>query len=491
MAKILRPRQVRLIQEVDQAIEDGHRRIVGQAPTGFGKTLVGAALALRILSCGQRMIFTVPALSLINQTVDKFHAEGMCGDVGVIQADHPLTNYARPIQIASVQTLQRREIPLAGLVVIDEVHRWFDFYSEWLNDPMWADVPFIGLSATPWTRGLSKYFNKLIVAATAQELIDAGHLSRFRVFAPFSPDLEGVRTVAGDYHEGDLSNAMDKTALVADVVATWIERGQNRPTLCFAVDRAHAKHLQTQFSNAGIPAGYIDAYTSAADRREIARQFHANEVKVVTNVGCLTTGVDWDVRCIILARPTKSEILFVQMIGRGLRPADGKDDCLILDHSDNHLRLGFVTDIHHAELDTGRERQKTGPKNRGVLPKKCPSCSFLKPPKLLVCPACGFTPAPKCTAAQKEGELVELRDRHTTVAPTAAHEQVKRANWQGMLTAIAIERGYKAGWVAVQYRDKFGTWPPVRVVPPIEPTHEVSNWVRSRQIAFAKARARS
>jgi len=117
-------------------------------------------------------------------------------------------------------------------------------------------------------------------------------------------------------------------------------------------------------------------------------------VKVVCNVGCLTIGIDWDARSIILARPTKSEMLFVQMVGRGLRMADGKTDCLILDHSDNHIRLGFVTDIHHDELDDGWERQKAIPKDREVLPKKCPKCAFLKPPKLLACPCCGFIPVP-------------------------------------------------------------------------------------------------
>jgi superfamily II DNA or RNA helicase len=169
---------------------------------------------------------------LIDQTVEKFYAEGV-HDVGVIQAMHPLTNYARPIQIASVQTLQRREIPPADLVMIDEAHRWYDFYGEWLKDPAWAHVPFIGLSATPWTRGLGRYFDKLIVAATTNELIDAGYLAKFKVFAPASPNLADVRRPTR-------TSAMDKANLVADVVDTWISRGQ--PADAIAVDRAHAKH---------------------------------------------------------------------------------------------------------------------------------------------------------------------------------------------------------------------------------------------------------
>jgi DNA repair protein RadD len=481
MRAVLRPHQVGLIQQIDDAIGAGCTRIMAQAPTGFGKTIVGSTIADKIMKSGKRLIFTVPALSLIDQTVEKFYAEGV-RDVGVIQAQHHLTNYNRRIQVASVQTLQRREMPTADIVLIDEAHRWFDAYADWLSGP-WKDIPVIGLTATPWTRGLGKYFHKLIIGARTQELIEAGYLSRFRVFAPGSPDLTDVRTVAGDYHGDDLSKAMDKSALVADVVTTWMERGENRPTLCFAVDRTHAKHLQAQFQAAKITAGYIDAYTETAERKEIARQFHAGTIKVVCNVGCLTTGIDWDVRCIILARPTKSEILFVQMIGRGLRTADGKTDCLILDHSDNHIRLGFVTDIHHDKLDDGRERQKAEQKTAEALPKKCPKCAFLKPPKLLVCPCCGFKPEPKCSVVNRNGELIELSSRFA-----AKPVNVDQAAFYRELKHFAAARGYKRGWIAHKFREKFGRWPNgLEHLSGVPPTQSTLGWIWSRQIAYAKA----
>ncbi len=201
----------------------------------------------------------------------------------MIQANHDLTNWSRPVQIASVQTLMRRQMPPVDLAIIDEVHRWYDAYAGWLAGP-WKHLPVVGLTATPWTRGLGKHFDKLIVGATSEQLIDAGYLSPFRVFAPASPDLTQVRTIAGDFRDDDLSKAMDKSALVADVVGTWIDRGQDRPTLCFAVDRAHPKHLQQRFLDAGVAAGYIDAYPPDDERKEIARQFHAGQIKVVCNV---------------------------------------------------------------------------------------------------------------------------------------------------------------------------------------------------------------
>jgi DNA repair protein RadD len=485
---ILRPHQVHLLTEIDQAIAAGERHLIAQAPTGFGKTIVGATLAIRNLEEGRRTLFTVPALELINQTVEKFNAEGL-RDIGVIQADHELTDWSRPVQIASVQTLMRRRtMPLADMVIVDEVHRKFDVYEKWLTGP-WSHLPVVGLSATPWTRGLGKLFGKLIIGATTQSLIDADYLSDFRVFAPASPDLGEVRTIAGDFHEGDLSEAMDKETLVADVVDTWLQRAEGRPTLCFAVNRVHANHLQQKFLAAGVQAGYVDAYTDRDERREVARQFHAGEIKVVCNVGVLTTGIDWDVRCIILARPTKSEMLFVQMIGRGLRTADGKADCLILDHSDNHTRIGFVTDIHHEALDDGKPRPKAEVKAVEKLPKPCPKCTFLKPPKTLMCPACGFRPEPKCEVVNQDGELIEL-DSRRGIKPTTQEDRIA---FHAELRHIADQRSYKQGWAAQQYKTKFGSFPPwawnARAT--CTPSAATLSWVRSRQIAYAKRRVAS
>jgi DNA repair protein RadD len=475
----LRPHQVRLLEQLDAALAAGCRRVVVQAPTGFGKTIVAAHRLRMLQDTGRRAIFIVPALSLIDQSVEKLYAEGV-RDIGVIQANHALTNYARPIQVASVQTLQRREVPPADEIIIDEVHRWF-------ADPRFADVPIIGLTATPWTRGLGRHFNRLIIGARTAELIEAGYLSKFRTFAPASPDLTGVRTMAGDYHEGDLGDAMNKATLIADVVTTWLERAQGRPTLCFAVDRAHAKALQQQFLNTEVQAEYIDCYTDAIVRNAIAKRFHAGEVQVVCNVGCLTTGIDWDVRCIILARPTKSEILFVQMIGRGLRTAVGKDNCLILDHSDNHIRLGFVTDIHHDELDDGKPRSAALRQTDEPLPKKCPKCTFVKPVKMLACPCCGFIPVPPPRAVHRDGELVELSSRNTTIGPSAE----ERIEFFQQLRAIAQLRGYRDGWTGYKFKERFGVFPPweYRTLQPRAPSEATFRWVKSRQIAFAKGRA--
>ncbi|MFY9292706.1 MAG: DEAD/DEAH box helicase [Methylorubrum rhodinum] len=483
MSRALRPHQARIIERLRVSLASGHRRPMVQAPTGAGKTVVAGAIVMGALAKGKRVLFVVPALSLIDQTVRSFWAEGI-REIGVIQGNHPMTNPAYPVQVASIQTLQRRAIPPFDIVVIDEAHRWFAMLGQWMAAPDWASIPFVGLSATPWTKGLGKHYDDLIQVTTTAELIAAGYLAPFRVYAPSHPDLSRVRTLAGDYHEGDLGEAMNKPELVADVVTTWRLRGENRPTFVFAVDRPHAKRLQAEFEAAGVTCGYIDAFTRSEEREALFRRFTAGEVRVIASVGCLTTGVDLDVRCIVLARPTKSEMLFVQIIGRGLRTAPGKTDCLILDHSDTHLRLGFVTDIRHDALDDGRERSKQEREIRApALPKECPSCKFLKPAKVAKCPSCGFKPEKQSEIQCEDGDLVEMTPKRAR-AGVAEKESLF-----GQLKHYARRRDYSEGWAAHKFRELTGVWPDrYHNAPLVEPTPFLLGWIKSRQIAWIKTK---
>ncbi len=499
MRATLRPMQENAINRLRESLRTGHRHPILQMPTGGGKTLVASDVVRMARAKDKRVVFCVPAIALIDQTLEAFYEHGL-HSIGVIQAKHIATDWSRPIQIASVQTLARREFPETDLVIIDECHRLFDTYTKWMAAA--PRLPFIGLSATPWTRGLGKHFDDLIISATTQELIDAGHLSRFRVFAPAHPDLSRVSLVAGDYHEGQLSEAMSDSALVADVVETWMKHGENRPTLVFGVDRAHAKKLQNQFLEAGINAAYQDMRTPAHERRGIKEGFHDGRYPVVCNVGTLTTGVDWDCRAIVLARPTRSEILFVQIIGRGLRPKTGSpSDCLILDHSDTTLRLGFVTDIHHNTLSKGKEAGKSEAK--APLPKECPNCAYLMPPRVNPCPSCGHQrQAPRSEIETAEGELIELTARGAgkPAKPRVAFSRVRDGRialggstiplgeFYAELAGYAIERGWSIGWASHQYKDAVGNWPGLekRKADPLDPSPPVRNWIKSRLIAYAK-----
>lgn len=472
-----------------QSLKAGHKRPMIQAPTGFGKTRLGAAIVEGALRKGRRVVFTVPSISLIDQTVEAFGEDGITEkEIGVMQADHPLTNFMRPIQIASVQTLEKRELPYTDIVVVDEAHRAHQIIFKWMAER--PELPFVGLSASPWTRGLGKHYDDLIVAATTKDLIAQGFLSPYRVFAPSHPDLSGVATVntthGRDYSESQLGEAMDKPELTADIVSTWLQRGENRPTLCFAVNRAHARSLEQQFQNAGVTTAYVDAFTERNDRNKIGEHFDAGRVKVVVNVGCLTTGVDWDVRCLILARPTKSEILYVQIIGRALRTADGKDDALILDHSDTTLKLGFVDSIHHDTLDDGKPKPPraaaAATEEKVKLPKECasPTCDYVKPAGVHKCPACGFEPVHRQDVIVRDGDLVQLAG----MGPRQTR-QVKQKFWSGLLWYCRT-RSYSRGWASHKYREKFGVWPQNLTDIEMQPDADCRNFVKAGQIKFAK-----
>lgn len=301
--------QQQAIDGLRASLMAGKTRPLLQAPTGFGKTVVAAHIVEGIHKRGKRVCFCVPSLGLIDQTFDRFIENGISpADMGVIQGDHHWRRPAAPIQIATAQTLSRRELPEVDFVVVDECHIRFKVYSDWMAAR--PDVKFIGLSATPWSRGLGKQFDDLLKPVSLSWLIENGYLSKFRVFAPSKPDLTGVRTVKGDWHEGDLEQVMGKPALVADVVETWLLRADYRPTLCFAVNRKHARLLHEQFTACGVRSEYVDADTPREEREAIGKRLAAGDVHVVVNIGTLTTGIDWDVRCLILARPTKSESLF-------------------------------------------------------------------------------------------------------------------------------------------------------------------------------------
>lgn len=477
--KTLRPHQVAAIDKLRQSFGLGNRRTVIQGPTGFGKTLTAAKIIEGALAKNNRVIFTAPAVSLIDQTVSAFEAEGI-RDIGVMQANHPRTDRLARVQVASVQTLARREIPNAAMVIVDECHIRSDVIERLMDDR--PDVFFVGLSATPWAKGMGLRWQDLVIPCTIGSLIDAGYLSKFVAYAPDVPDLSGVKTVAGDYAEDGLSKVMGEAKLMASIVETWLAKGENRPTLCFCVNRAHAARVHEEFTRVGVAAAYVDGNTDSIEREIIGRQFRAGEVKVICSVRTMTTGVDLPVSCIIDAAPTKSEMLHVQKIGRGLRVNPGTEDCLILDHAGNSIRLGLVTDIRHEFLDKTKpgERQERQPKAE-KLPTQCANCGTLQTG--LICPNCGHERKPSGKVATADGELVMLSGKRRVA--TSAEKQA----WYSGLLTIQQAKGRSKGWLSHTYRDKFGVWPKGMDEAPGTATAEMWNYVKAKDIAFAKRRS--
>lgn len=479
--KELRPHQVEAIRLVRSSLGKGNKRVVVQAATGFGKTLTATKVIEGALEKGNKVIFTAPAISLIDQTVTAFEAEGVTG-IGVMQASHPRTDPTAKVQVASVQTLARRDIPEAALIIVDECHLRAKVIEKLMRER--SDVFFIGLSATPWAKGMGLLWEDMVTPCTIGDLIEQGYLSKFRVFAPDIPDMSGVKVVAGDFHEGQTAEVMEGKALMASVVDTWLERGENRPTLLFGTNCAHAKQLADNFERAGVATAYCDAYTDSVERHRIERQFRRGDVKICCSVRTLTTGVDWPVSCIIDAAPTKSIMLHVQKIGRGLRVNPGTEDCLILDHAGNSLRLGLVTDIHRDTLDKTPPGEKQVTERKEKLPKECANCAALHTG--LTCPFCGHERKPVAGVETVDGELIELTPKQAKSEKATRDE---KQQFYGMALWMAQERGYKRGWAANKYREKFDVWPRGLEDRVIQPDQAFLNYEKSRRIAYAKRRS--
>jgi len=491
----LRPHQEKAINMLRASLRSGKRRPVLQASTGFGKSLVGYHMISSAMRKGNRSTFIVPALSLIDQTAERFITYGMDpANLGIMQGDHPWYRPHAPLQICTVQTLARRGMPISDLIVVDECHTRSVWLNNWILSEEGQKVPVIGLSATPWSKGLGKIFDDLVSPISMQELIEQGFLSKFRVFAPSHPDLSKVSTVAGDYHEGQLADAMSQGALVADIVSTWLGKAQGLPTLCFCVNRAHAQLIHESFEKSGVNSAYVDANSTREEREDILVQLRAGRITIICSIGTMTTGVDEDIRCIIFARPTKSRMLYVQAIGRGLRTAEGKEECLILDHSDTTLRLGLVTDIHYDELHDGSEKAKLKREADDAkikLPRTCISCGGLIPAGIKNCIHCGYENKPKSEVEVIEGELVEFTGKpDKSKGPKKEKKKEytmaeKQAFYSG-LRYLASDRGKNDSWVLANYREKFGTWPKGLNNVSCFPSAEVRSWDNHKRIAWAK-----
>jgi DNA repair protein RadD len=497
---ILRPYQTDVIAKIEAAVKAGARRIILVAPTGSGKTVIAAEIAKRAVDQHHYVLFLAHRREIITQTRDKLIANGL--SPGIVQAG--LEKELRPqanVQVCSIQTLWARAmrsksmpLPPGTVLIVDEAHHSrANTYQKIIA--AYPDAVLYGLTATPCRgdgRGLGNIFDTMIECPQVAELIVGGYLVKSKVYAPVPEDIaKGVKTQSGDYIISQLAGRMNTDQLVGDIVTHWHKHGENRATVVFGVDVAHSVHIKDEFVRAGARAEHLDGETSQGERDAILARLRSGETQVVSNCMVLTEGFDCpDIGCIILARPTKQMGLFRQMIGRGLRPAPGKTDVVILDHSGAVFRHGLPEDhvVWTLKEDQRAENPTQTKRKAGEAPKlrECPKCQVLitKPP----CPGCGWVPAPRAGRDRDflDGELGLVIGGK---AQAPIYGENARMEFFQQLRAVQQMRGYKKGWAAHKFKDKFGTFPPwsYNDLPPIAPTNTVLSWVRSRSIAYAKA----
>jgi superfamily II DNA or RNA helicase len=495
----LRPYQETAVEDLRVVGRTGRRHLILHMPTGGGKTVVAAEVIRSALqNKDKKVLFVAPRRELVYQCVDKLEAMGV--EAGIIMAKE-MPDISKSVQVATLPTLHARAVrgnkialPKADLVVWDECHLSIAPTYMHILDVYKASGAFqLGLTATPARgdgRGLGERWDEIVTGSTVAELVKGGSLVPQRYFAPTKPDLAGVKISMGDYQENQLQDAMDKPKLVGDVVSNWIRLGEDRQTVVFASGVRHSIHLRDRFREEGISAEHLDGKTPLDERADILRRVNAGEIKVLCNCFVLTFG--WDcppVSCAVVARPSKSLVLYLQMCGRVLRPYPGTEDALIIDHAGIVAEHGFIDEDFPWSLD-GKERLKdriaANPKreNKAIT---CPSCSFIFRPAA-ECPRCGWKPAEKRGDAVDflDGDLFEI-DKKKRQKKTQFTKEEKQS-WLSQLIGHAITRGYKPGWASHKYREKFGVWPRGLddVSRPCSP--EVRAWVKSRQIAYAKRR---
>ncbi|HHH0823710.1 TPA: DEAD/DEAH box helicase [Yersinia enterocolitica] len=471
------------------------------APTGSGKTGLAAFIADGFVSRGMRVLFIAPYTILINQTAQRFIEYGLSEDeISFIWQKHPSYDPALKIQIASAATLIRRQFPdNIDLLIVDEAHlRQKQILIEIERLTRETQVKVIGLSGTPFSPFLGNYYQQLVKPTTIGELIQRGDLSGYEFYAPSKPDLKGVKTTntidcGRDYNENQLAEIMCGADLVGDIVDNWLQNGRDLPTVAFCVNKDHANFVTMQFNKAGINAEVMVDKTPQDERQLIIHRFETGATKIIVSVGVLVAGFDSDVRCVIYARPTKSEIRWLQALGRGLRTAPGKESCLVFDHSGTVHRLGFPDSIEYNELPSKSDGMKDSASREAEertekLPKECTECHFMKPAGVYVCPKCGFKPL-----AGQDVDTDTQRGLKKLGKGKRVFTQSDKQAWWSQIKFYQRQRSSMGkpvsdGWCSHTFHDKFSEWPNGLSDFPMEITPEVSSYIKHKRISFAKGR---
>lgn len=485
-----RPFQVTAHEALREGKKAGHRCQVLMAPTGGGKTYLGLRIAHEALKLGRRAIFVCDRTALINQTSATADAFGLSAH-GILQSSHWRNDSSMPFQIASAQTLARRKWPHADVIIIDECHTQ---YASWVEHAQHTKAAVIGLSATPFSKGLGQIFTNLVNAATMRELTDSGVLVPMRIFSCTKPDMAGAETKAGG-EWADRAAEERGMEIIGDVVAEWSKFASDRKTIVFGATIKHCEEMARQFNEAGIMAAVYTSQTSEGERAELLAEYRKPDsaIRVLISVEALAKGFDvQDVGCVCDCRPLRKSLsTAIQMWGRGLRSCPGKEDCLLLDFSGNIIRFADdFSDIFHNgldALDAGEKLDKVIRKDEDKPVRACPACGFMPFGKR--CLSCGHETQSPSMIAVDGGEMQEITIGKTKYAEDAFH-LYQQACAYARAHSAPEKQAARARYI---FKDIVGDFPPSHFqfdqTPNAAITRAVLNKIKSRNIAFVKGRA--
>lgn len=411
----LRRYQEQLLEDLRQSMRQGHRRILAVMPTGAGKGTTIAVMVQSAADRGKRVLILAHRKELIADLSKRISWLGI--DHGIICAGQP-EDLTKPVQVGSVQTVVRRidRIPDPCLIVQDEAHHLIrgNIWGRIID--AWPNAYLIGKTATPARlsgEGLGEahggYFTDMVLGPSVADLVFWGFLSAARIYAPpVVADLSGIRRRAGDYANDQAAAAMDRPTVTGDAIAHYQRLASGQQAIAFCCNVAHAVSVCDAFKTAGISAALLLGNTT--NRDQVVADYAAGAVRVLVTVDVVSEGFDIPAAgCAILLRPTQSLSLYLQQVGRVLRPALGKTHAVILDHVGNVHRHGWPDDPRDWTLEGVQRRAgAAGPAAPSV--RTCPQCfAAFKPAP--VCPLCGTAcaPEPRRELRQVAGELKELQ----------------------------------------------------------------------------------
>lgn len=468
---VLRGYQDEAIAALRSAISAGHKRLVLQAQTGAGKTVIASKVMQNAVEKNRKCLFLAHARQLILQCSEKLNTYGVSHGVIMSGVD---PYWGAPVQIASRDTLlaryeclggrKKKELPKAHVVIVDECHGSMSpGYRKILAQ--YPDAIILGLTATPIRgdgKGLGDLYSFMVQAAKPSRLIAEGSLVPTRIIAPSKPDLKGVRVRGGDYVPDELARRMEKVVLVGDVFEHWNKYASDRQTVVFAAGVKHSIAMRDLFLSNGVTAGHVDGETEQSERNYLFSAFQSGDIQVLCSCGVLREG--WDApwcSCGILLQPTRRLGTYLQMAGRLQRPWPGKVDALLLDHAGAVYRHGFPDEDVEWELSESvnvQEKIESAKKQKPDRePIACPQCHAVRPGGR-ECPSCGHVYQKQGKAKEHAQGVLEEVERDQAKRNRKAGGDEKQQFWDECL-GWAIGTNRKVGAAGHRYRERYGVWP--------------------------------
>ena len=487
----LRPYQNKSMDGMRDQFSAGHRSQLLYLPCGGGKTEIAISMLAAAAEKGNRCAMVLDRRILCDQTSTRLSKYGI--EHGVIMKDHFRYRPNELIQICSLQTLEARgSFPNLKLLIIDEAHSQRKSVADFIkNNPQ---VRAVGLSASPFTKGLADSYSTVVSGTTMQELTEDGWLVPIRVYIAKEIDMKGAKKVAGEWSQDVVTERGIK--ITGDIVAEWVKKtheifGEPRKTVVYCSGTAHGEDLSRKFMEQGYNFINISYKDDDEYKQQVIQEFYKSDSDIHGLVACDILTKGWDnekVEIMVSARPfSKSFSSHIQQLGRGIRSYPGKKFAILLDHSGNYLRFRNQWDDLYengvSELEEGKEKTAKEPTEREKKESCCPRCHQIWPTlRTDICPTCGFKRERKSTVEAVAGEMVEL----TGVSKEKFTKEVKQ-NFYSQLIQYAKDKGYKDGWSYFKFHERFNIYPHhslEKVPAPV--TQEVRNFITHLAIKKSK-----